>query len=163
MSEQELEKILNRDGYTVQREFRSGGFPTADTTEQTDRKGKHNAIPTERDGIRFDSKTEACRYDTLKLQEQLGLISELGTHPKFELQPAFTHKATGARYQAITHKADFRYVVGGKVIVEDWKGRGKDGKPYMTDEYKRTRKLLLYRYPDMNHFVNCDMHKVFGE
>jgi hypothetical protein len=41
---------------------------------------KYHAIPTEIDGIRFDSKAEARRYGELMLLEMGGVIRELELH-----------------------------------------------------------------------------------
>lgn len=123
---------------------------------------KHGAQPTERDGIRLDSKGEASRYDVLCQHEQFGIIAALEVKPRFELQPAFNHN--GRTVRAITYTADFAYTVNGVPVVEDWKRLDrKTGKPYLTAEFKRTRKMFLYRYPGVNFFVNCDMQAVWGE
>ncbi len=159
MNQSDLDKILEREGYY---EIQHGRPDLRISSTGREKPKSQNAIPTMRDGIKFDSKTEACRYDVLKRHQQIGIISDLEAHPPFELQPAFHHKPTDARYRAVTHKADFRYTIDGSVVVEDWKG-DKNGKPYLTAEYRRTRKLLLYRYPEMNHWVNCVMQAIWGE
>lgn len=161
MTEQELQKILSRGEHHIISDTGAAAAPPSPPRSSANTKSQ-NAIPTMRDGIKFDSKTEACRYDVLKHHVVMGIISNLETHPEFELQPAFHHKPTGARYRAITHRADFQYTLDGITVVEDWKG-DKNGKPYLTQEYRRTRKLLLFRYPDINHWVNCVMSAIWSK
>ena len=47
---------------------------------------KYNAIKTEIDGILFDSRKEANRYQELKLLLMAGLISQLETQKRFHLR-----------------------------------------------------------------------------
>lgn len=90
-------------------------------------KHKFRAIPTERDGIRFDSKREADRYSALRLLEKAGEISELEIQPVFPLvigdRPVLIRSAgfpTGRRAKYI---ADFRYKdKSGARVTEDVKG-----------------------------------------
>jgi len=107
------------------------------------RRSKYNARRTEVDGITFDSASEAARYVELKLLERAGKISGLELQPRYELIKAFTTDS-GEHIRGITYVGDFRYVdKTGAVIVEDVKGM-------KTDVYKIKRKLLLWRYPDIN-------------
>lgn len=94
------------------------------------------------DGIKFDSRLEARRYQELRLLERAGQITDLKLQPEYELQPAF--KKNGKAYRRIAYKADFSYfsVMEGKVIVEDTKG-------YVTKEYSLKKKLFEYHYPDL--------------
>lgn len=82
------------------------------------KKHKYNAVPTEIDGVRFDSKAEARRYVELKDKEKLGLIINL------ELQPKFDFVINGQKLPRTWYQADFRYVdvQTDEVIVEDVKG-----------------------------------------
>ena len=72
---------------------------------------KYRNIKTEIDGIWFDSKKEARRYQELKILEQANEISHL------ECQPAFPCIIEGKKI--CTYKADFRYF--------DKKKKGKQG------------------------------------
>jgi len=78
---------------------------------------KYHAVRTEVDGIVFDSKKEAARYQELKLLEFTGEIKQLELQPAFELLVK-TGRAVGK------YKADFRYldVHRNKWVVEDVKG-----------------------------------------
>lgn len=94
------------------------------------------------DNIVFDSKLEAERYGILKLLEKAGEIKDLEMQVEFVLIPPFTHN--GKKYRKATYKADFVYTdKEGKQIVEDTKG-------FVTKEYALKKKLLLFRYPDID-------------
>ena len=152
-----LENAIS-NGASIQREFSNAlTLPS----KEKKRSHKYNASPTERDGIRFDSKTEAIRYDNLKQQQGLGIITELDPRPDpYELQPAFTWR--GRKFQPITYTPDFLYMVDGVQVIEDWKKRdSKTGKPFLTAEFRRTQKMFLYRYPEINFWVNCDPHAIW--
>ena len=115
-------------------------FPAADV-EKPKRRHKYNAQPTDIDGIRFDSKREAQRYQELQMLAAAGEIHALQLQPRFELQPAF-EDSQGKRHRAIHYVADFQYVENGRVIVEDTKGME-------TAVFKLKRKLFLFTYPDV--------------
>lgn len=70
-------------------------------------------------GIGFDSKAEARRYQELWLLEKVGTIKGLVLQPSFVLQPSY--KKNGKTIRAITYKADFAYYENNKYIVEDVK------------------------------------------
>ena len=116
---------------------------------------KYRAKKTEVDGIMFDSKKEAQRYQKLKLMEKAGVISNLNRQVKYELVPA--QYINGKLVErAVTYTSDFEYdelikarqrtvmvydgaSVIGKHIVEDVKG-------VQTDVYKIKRKLMLHKF-----------------
>jgi len=75
---------------------------------------KYGAVKTTIDGITFDSKKEAARYQQLKLLERAGEIDRL------ELQPKYDLVVNGVNIGF--YRADFRYWQGIKQIVEDVKG-----------------------------------------
>ena len=83
---------------------------------------KYNATKVKIDGITFDSKKEARRYNDLKLLEAAGEIFNLVCHPKYEFEvngfPVVY--PTGRK---VTYKADFKYRDRKDgPIVEDVKG-----------------------------------------
>ncbi len=106
------------------------------------------------DGIQFDSKREAARYQELKLLERAGVISFLQRQTKFQLIPD-QHAPSNAVYtkgprkgqrkpgKLLEHEcsyiADFCYIRNGETVVEDAKG-------YRTEVYKIKKKLMLERY-----------------
>lgn len=95
------------------------------------------------DGIKFDSKKEAKRYNELKLLKRAGVIKELELQKIFELQPKYINNK-GEHIRSITYKADFFYYDKQKeqYIVEDTKG-------FRTDIYKLKKKLFEYVYPNL--------------
>ena len=94
---------------------------------------KYNAKKTVVDGITFDSKREAARYQELKLMERAGQIYGLALQQRFELIPKH------GKNRAVYYRADFVYVKDGKMVVEDCKG-------YRTAVYKLKKKMFEYKY-----------------
>jgi len=94
-------------------------------------RNKYNAIKTVVDGVTFDSKAEARRYNELKLLKQAGEIRW------FNLQPSFLLTG-GVRY-----RPDF-IVCGqdGRIWVEDVKGME-------TQAFKIKQKMWNALYPDL--------------
>ena len=81
---------------------------TAKAVGQKDNKYRNQ--PTEVDGIKFDSKKEATRYNQLMDAVHEGLIYNLRLQRNFTLQEAYT-SARGERIRAIVYQADFTYNV----------------------------------------------------
>ena len=106
------------------------------------------------DGIAFDSKKEARRFQELKLLESSGAIRDLQRQVKFVLIPA-QYESTGERYtkgkkkgcmkpgklleRECAYIADFVYtdIGNARLVVEDTKG-------IKTDKYIIKRKLMLH-------------------
>lgn len=110
---------------------------------------KYRNKKTEVDGIMFDSKKEAKRYQELKALEQAGEISELTMQKEFELIPAQYRDKDGKRRcieRKCSYKADFVYTQGGQVVVEDTKG-------FRTKDYIIKRKLMLYIFGLVIHEI----------
>lgn len=102
-------------------------------------------------GITFDSKAEMHRYFELYILVNKGVIDDLELQPKYVLQPAFTDKQ-GNKHRELSYLADFRYRDHkGRFIVEDVKGM-------KTEVYKIKKKILLYKYPDIN-FIEIEVRK----
>lgn len=94
------------------------------------------------DGLIFDSKKEARRYQELKLLEELGEISNLETQVDFTLIPSQYQIINGKKKcveRPCKYKADFVYIEEGRTIVEDTKG-------FRTKDYIIKRKLMLKEY-----------------
>lgn len=90
-------------------------------------RNKFGAQATVVDGIRFDSRLEARRWGDLQVLARQGLITSL------ERQVSFALEVNGqliARYIA-----DFTYLEGGALVVEDAKG-------HRTPEYRLKAKLM---------------------
>lgn len=93
------------------------------------------------DGISFDSKKEAKRYNELKLLEKLGKIKDLELQKKYVLLPSQPKKDGLRSERECSYHADFSYTIvdTGRQVVEDVKGM-------KTEVYKIKRKLFKYFY-----------------
>ena len=111
---------------------------------------KYGSKKVEIDGIAFDSKKEAKRYQELSLLEKAGEIKNLQRQVKFVLIPAQYETyldCTGkTKKEKLVKKcierecayiADFVYEEAGKTVVEDTKG-------FRTKDYIIKRKLMLH-------------------
>ncbi len=111
---------------------------------------KYKSIKTTVNGIEFDSRKEARRYQELLLLQRAGVIRDLQMQVKFVLIPA--HYEVVERYgkkgqklkdgeklieKECSYIADFVYEENGKKVVEDTKG-------VKTKDYIIKRKLMLY-------------------
>ena len=94
------------------------------------------------DGIKFDSEMESHYYIYLKQLKEIGEVVDFEIQPTYLLQEGFN--LNGKRIRAITYKADF------KVIYKDGHEEVIDVKGKLTEEFKIKRKMLLYRYRDIN-------------
>lgn len=104
-------------------------------------------------GIEFDSRKEARRYQELLLLERAGKIQDLQRQVEFELIPAQREPDTiGVRggvkkgktiELAVKYVADFMYIESDNLVVEDVKGY-KKGTAYAVFTIKR--KLMLFFY-----------------
>ena len=94
------------------------------------------------DGIKFDSEMESHYYIYLKQLKEIGEVVDFILQPTYLLQEGFD--LNGKRIRPITYKADF------KVIYKDGHEEVIDVKGKLTEEFKIKRKMLLYRYRDIN-------------
>ena len=94
------------------------------------------------DGIKFDSEMESHYYIYLKQLKEIGEVVDFVLQPSYLLQEGFD--LNGKRIRPITYKADF------KVIYKDGHEEVIDVKGKLTEEFKIKRKMLLYRYRDIN-------------
>lgn len=117
---------------------------SASPTVPAERRHKFNARTTGIDGLCFDSKAEAKRYQQLLTLERAGEISELTLKPLYVLQPSFTD-AYGEHHRAITYTADFAYVRNGQAVTEDVKG----GKATQTQQFSIRWKLAIKQNPSI--------------
>lgn len=106
--------------------------PVAPVQPEPVKKSKYASQKVEQAGVKFDSKKEARRWAELERMEAAGQISELKRQTSFVLAPS-VHLAGEARKKpAIRYFADYTYLQGGQLVVEDTKSRP-------------TRKLAAYR------------------
>lgn len=109
------------------------------------KQSKYKNIKSERvlqngDIVKFDSKKEALRFDTLFLLAKQGSIKNLILQPEFEIIPSV--KWNNKTLCKIKYIADFKYEKDGLVIVEDVKASAT----YQTDVYKLKKRLFLLKY-----------------
>jgi hypothetical protein len=113
-------------------------------------RNKYQAIKTQVNGIEFDSRKEARRYQELLLLQRAGVIRDLKMQVKYVLIPAQyeTYERYGKKGQRLkdgqrtlekecSYIADFVYEENGIEVVEDTKG-------IKTKDYIIKRKLMLY-------------------
>ena len=113
-------------------------------------RNKYYAKKTTVNGIEFDSRKEAYRYQELLLLQRAGAIQDLQLQVKYVLIPAQYETyakwgKTGKRLKdgkrlverECSYVADFVYTLNGKLVVEDTKG-------FRTKDYAIKRKLMLY-------------------
>ena len=99
---------------------------------------KYRSQKSEVDGIIFDSRKEARRYQDLKLLERAGEITRLELQKKYVLIPQQKSKSGKILERECSYIADFVYKTKeGAVIVEDAKG-------VRTKDYIIKRKLMLW-------------------
>lgn len=96
---------------------------------------KYKAIKTMIDGITFDSKHEAKRYQELKLMERAKVIKNL----QWQVPYVLIDKSKYGR--EIKYIADFVYEENGEIVVEDTKSKAT-----RTPLYKLKKRLLAERY-----------------
>ena len=70
---------------------------------------KYHNTKTVADGIKFDSKLEAERYEQLKILERAGVIRDLKLQPEYELIQSF--RKNGTKWCKTVYKAGFRYIL----------------------------------------------------
>lgn len=101
---------------------------------------KYHNERAERNGIKFDSRKQARRYDELMVMLRAGIISDLRLEPQFTLQESYVTE-TGQRIRAVRYTADFSYKFGGRLVVEDVKSTAT-----RTKEYLRNRKFMRAKF-----------------
>jgi hypothetical protein len=106
------------------------------------RRNKHGNVITEVDGIKFDSKLEARRWQQLKALEGIGQIGNLCRQVKYVLIPAQRIDGKLVEHEC-SYKADFCYYRKGELVVEDVKGYRR-GASYNVFVIKR--KLMLEKH-----------------
>jgi hypothetical protein len=96
-------------------------------------RSKYGAVPVVVNGIRFASKREAARYETLVMLERAGQIRDLKLQTSWPLLVGSVKVAT--------YRDDFSYidVANGELVVEDSKG-------VRTPVYRLKRKLMAAIY-----------------
>lgn len=103
---------------------------------------KYNAKKTTVNGITFDSKLEAERFEQLLLLEKAGEIDDLKLQPEFQINQGWKHPETGEKIHSRFYVGDFQYhdLRSEKVVVEDVKGME-------TAEFRLKWDLVRSQYP----------------
>lgn len=83
---------------------------------------KYHNKPTKVDGLRFDSKKEAQRYQELLLMQRAGVITNLQRQVYYLLKPTQRDKSGKLLFKKLGYVADFVYRQNGELVVEDVKG-----------------------------------------
>ena len=108
-------------------------YITVKTLLKQAKRSKYGAIKTEIEGIMFDSKHEAARYQELRLLEQVGEIENLRLQVPYEL-------IAKSKYgRSIKYVADFVYERNGLTVVEDAKG-------VRTPVYRLKKRMMVEKY-----------------
>ena len=95
---------------------------------------KYRNQPQMVDGLKFDSKKEANRYQELKAMERMRFIAALDCEKNLLRYKLFIN-----RVHICDYIPDFRYVQNGLVVVEDVKG-------VRTAAYRIKKKLMKAIY-----------------
>lgn len=94
------------------------------------------------DGILFDSQMESHYYLYLKELKEQGVVVDFKLQPVFILQEGFSKD--GKKIQSIEYIADFEVTYNdGHVEIIDVKGK-------ITEAFRIKRKILLYKYRDID-------------
>ncbi len=99
-------------------------------------RSKYGNMKTVVNGITFDSKAEADRYEELLWLEKAGTIRGIKRQVPFEIIPALV-LPDGTKWAKTEYVADFRYY---DTRTREWVT--EDVKGYKTDVYKLKRKLM---------------------
>lgn len=99
---------------------------------------KYRNVKTVIDGISFDSKREAARWQELRLWVRAGGIADLNRQVPFVLAPSVV--IGGRKRPALRYIADFTYIdnVSQEMVIEDVKGK-------ITEGYRIKRHLMAVK------------------
>lgn len=100
---------------------------------------KYRNRKTVLDGITFDSKREAARYQELKALAARGVIEDFRHQAPFVLAPGVRFSDEKRAKPALRYVADFAYKLDGRLVVEDVKSKVTAG----AAAYRIKRHLML--------------------
>ena len=100
---------------------------------------KYRNTETVLDGITFDSKREAARYQELKVLAARGIIEDFRHQAPFVLAPGVRFSDEKRAKPALRYVADFAYKLDGRLVVEDVKSAVTAG----AAAYRIKRHLML--------------------
>ena len=115
----------------------AGTLDERQVTGERPKRSKYGAQPTVVDGVRFDSKKEAARYQELLMRQRAGEIHGLELQPEFPLYVWDTVNKTATHIGK--YVADFTYTERDQSVVEDVKGM-------KTPVYRLKKKMVEAQY-----------------
>ena len=115
-------------------------------SQQKKKRSKYGNVPTEVNGIKFDSQKEANRYKILLEAQLAGHITDLRLQHDFTLQEAYT-TPMGQRVRAVRYRADFTYKLGEGTYVL----------PFDINNQEAVEWIRAMRQPGVNQLVIEDV------
>ena len=98
-----------------------GGGEGLESLKTPKKPRKYRNTKTVLDGITFDSKREAARYQELKALAARGVIEDFRHQAPFVLAPGVRFSDEKRAKPALRYVADFAYKLDGRLVVEDVK------------------------------------------
>jgi hypothetical protein len=134
----QMEKLAPRD--EPKKEYRAMTVEEIGIEIKEMKPTKFGNIPTEVNGIMFQSKKEAQYYVQLLMLQRGGVVKDIKLQPRYLLQEKF--KKNGKNYRAIEYVSDFETTYSdGHIEIVDTKG-------VKTKEFLIKQKMFEYKYPD---------------
>lgn len=130
-------RLTPEDFTKLQAKLKAAPHQPVGTATPRAKRTKYGNEVTMSAGKRFDSKAEAERWHYLSMIQKAGEITELKHHVPFDLLPA--QEVDGRKERPVRYEADFTYMKGGKLVVEDVKSG-----PTKTPAFVLKRKMLLF-------------------
>ena len=119
-----------------------GGGEGLESLKTPKKPSKYRNRKTVLDGITFDSKREAARYQELKALAARGVIEDFRHQAPFVLAPGVRFSGEKRAKPALRYVADFAYKLDGRLVVEDVKSKVTAG----AAAYRIKRHLMLSVY-----------------
>lgn len=116
-----------------------GGGEGLESLKTPKKPSKYRNRKTVLDGITFDSKREAARYQELKALAARGVIEDFRHQAPFVLAPGVRFSDEKRAKPALRYVADFAYKLDGRLVVEDVKSKVTAG----AAAYRIKRHLML--------------------
>ena len=116
-----------------------GGGDGLESLKTPKKPSKYRNRKTVLDGITFDSKREAARYQELKALADRGVIEDFRHQAPFVLAPGVRFSDEKRAKPALRYVADFAYKLDGRLVVEDVKSKVTAG----AAAYRIKRHLML--------------------
>lgn len=123
--------------------------------QQNTSRSKYNAKRMQVGDHKFDSTLEGMFYQRLYVLLKAKKIVSLDLQPEYLLHDGFIDNR-GISHEPIFYRGDF------KVVFPDGTEKIFDTKGVKTEEYRIKKKMLLFRYPELNfeEVYEADSHPV---